>query len=324
MPGNYRPIAILPILYKLFSRMLCNRLQDYLIPRQSVDQAAYRKGFSTEDHLLTVTLLIERSREFNFPLWLGLVDFEKAFDTVEHEILWNTLVQQGVPSHYIALLKQLYTDQVAVVQTDIRSRTFNISRGVRQGDPVSALLFIAVMQACCEELQTKWTKANRRRKGLQFGVSLDTTVRNLMELRFADDVILVAQQRTDVCKMMRDLGVAAGRFGLKINFQKTKVLTWNALAGSRTTITVGSHQVDIVDEAASEKYLGRKLSFEDCQHTELRNRIAAAWAAFHRHKGELCNKSYRLSDRARLFEATVTPTILYGCTTWALTNSMEN
>ena len=56
LPSNYRPIAILPILYKLFSRMLCNRIQLGLVQKQSVDQAAYRPGYSTEDHLLCNTL----------------------------------------------------------------------------------------------------------------------------------------------------------------------------------------------------------------------------------------------------------------------------
>ena len=85
LPANYRPIAILPILYRLFSRMLCMRLRSKIIGEQSVDQAAYRAGYSTEDHLLCTTLLLERHNEWNLPLWLGLVDFEKAFDTVEHE-----------------------------------------------------------------------------------------------------------------------------------------------------------------------------------------------------------------------------------------------
>ena len=61
--GNYRPIAILSILYKLFSRALCNRLSHFIMPFQGVEQAAYRKGFSTEDHLLTVLLLIEKSQK---------------------------------------------------------------------------------------------------------------------------------------------------------------------------------------------------------------------------------------------------------------------
>ena len=103
-------------------------------------------------------MLIERSREFNFPLWLGMVDFEKAFDTVEHHILWNTLEQQGVPSHYVALLEVMYTDQEAVVQTDVRSRVFNICRGVRQGDPLSALLFIASCKLVSRSLRPNWAR----------------------------------------------------------------------------------------------------------------------------------------------------------------------
>ena len=55
----------------------------------------------------------------------------------------------------------------------------------------------------------------------------------------------------------------------------------------------------------------------------MRNRIAAGWAAFHKHKGELCSKFYRLEDRIRLFDAVITPTVLYGSATWALLQSME-
>ena len=115
--------------------MFCNRLVDYVMRHQSVDQAAYRKGFSTEDHLLTVTMLIEKSYEYNFPVWLGMVDFEKAFDTVDHAALWEVLRKQGIPSHYVSLLRRLYHDQTATVQADVRSRPFKIARGVKQGDP---------------------------------------------------------------------------------------------------------------------------------------------------------------------------------------------
>ena len=79
--SNYRQIAITPILYKLFSRMFCECIQTTLMPQQSTDQAAYRAGYSTEDHLLTVTLITELCSEWRSELWLGLIDFEKAFDT---------------------------------------------------------------------------------------------------------------------------------------------------------------------------------------------------------------------------------------------------
>ena len=51
---------------------------------------------------------------------------------------------------------------------------------------------------------------------------------------------------------------------------------------------------------------------------ELDNRIAAAWGSFHEHKSELCSKHYSLKDRVKLFEAVVTPTALYGASTWTL------
>ena len=323
MAANYRPIAILPILYKLFSRVLCSRLQEYLMPHQSVDQAAYRKGFSAADHLLTVAQLIERSNEFNFPVWLALVDFEKAFDTVEHGPLWEVLKSQGVPVHYIVLLKRLYRDQTASVQAGTRSRTFSISRGVKQGDPISALLFIAIMQACFSELQGRWANANKRRTGVLFGISIAPGIRNLTELRFADDVILVAQSKSDVTKMLQDLATFSAKYGLKLHFGKTKIMTWNALSQTDVSVSVEGQCVTILDEATAERYLGRKLAFRNCQATEIANRIAAGWAAFTKHKSELCCKEYLLRDRLRLFDAVVTPAVLYACSTWALTKTME-
>jgi hypothetical protein len=85
LPENYRPITLLKILYKLFSRMINGRVQSVLDRAQPVDQAGFRPGFGVDDHLLTMVLPIERAMEFNCPLWLCTVDFTKAFDTVSHE-----------------------------------------------------------------------------------------------------------------------------------------------------------------------------------------------------------------------------------------------
>ena len=288
---------------------------------QSVDQAAYRKGFSTDDHLLTVSTLIEKSYEFNHPLWIALVDFEKAFDTVDHPTLWKVLQEQGVPNHYIALLQSLYQGQIAYVKADVKSRSFSISRGVKQGDPISALLFIAVMQDCFGKLQSRWQDLNEKRSGVKYGIRLARG--QLTNLRFADDVILVAQQRADIRKMLVDLQTFSRKYRLKIHLGKTKVMTWNALVCGSPFVLLGGDRVEILEETCSERYLGRKLCFSSSMETELNNRIAAGWATFHKHKGELCNKFYRLEDRVRLFESTVTPTVLYASATWALTQCME-
>ena len=321
-PANYRPIAILPILYKLFSAMLCKRVTPFIIQHQSVDQAAYRTGFSTEDHLLTVSLLIEKSKEFNFPMWFALIDFEKAFDSVDHQALWDVLAKQAVPDHYIKMLQRLYDRQVAFVRAGKDSREFGIYRGVKQGDPISAILFIAIMQDLLGGLELSWERANARRKGRHLGLPVGG-LRHLTNLRFADDVIPTAQSREDIQKMLRQFAVAAVKYGLKIHQGKTKILTWDVLALGAAPIVVDGIAIKVLGETEAERYLGRKLCFQDSCQVELQNRLDAGWAAFHKHKAELCSKFYRTCDRVRLFDAVVTPVILYGAGAWALTQDME-
>ena len=323
LPKNYRPIALLSILYKLFSRMLCNRLADLILPQQGPEQAAYRPSFSTGDHLLTTALLIERSQEYNVPVWTALVDFEKAFDMVDQGELWNVLQRQGVPEQYLALLKQIYRDQVAYVHAGARSRNISIERGVRQGDPLSALLFIAIMQDLCGTLQVKWAKASARRKGHPFGIEIAKDGRFLTNLRFADDVLLVAQSKSDLVKMLTHFSDRSSVYGLKLNYDKTKILTWDRLRRGCSAVTIHGRQVEVLAENQAEKYLGRKLCFQNSQATELNHRLACAWASFHKHKSELCGKNYNVNDRVKLFEAVVSTTLLYGCCSWALTMKME-
>ena len=116
---------------------------------------------------------------------------------------------------------------------------------------------------------------------------------------------------------------ASDRYGLRINFDKTKILTWDYLRAGCDHIVVEGQRVGILFENEAEKYLGRKLCFRNGHEVELRNRIASGWAAFHRNKGELCSNRYPLPSRVRLFEAMVSPAVLYGSATWALTLSQE-
>ena len=145
----------------------------------------------------------------------------------------------------------------------------------------------------------------------------------LTNLRFADDVILVAQQRSDIRKMLLDLRQTATKYGLKIHMGKTKVMTWNALVNGSSQVALGDDFVEILDECQAERYLGRSLCFAQSQEAEFKNRVAAGWGSFHKHKGELCNKFYRLAYRAKLFDSVVTPTVLYGSAAWGLTQGLE-
>ena len=322
LPANYRPIAILPVLYKLFSRMLCARLEDTIIGQQSVDQAAYRKGFGTDDHLLCLTLLLEQSAEWNTELWLGLVDFEKAFDTVEHPPLWAALKELGVTPAYIDILQLLYNRQEATVAAGQMSRPFPIERGVKQGDPISPLLFLAVMEVIFRRLKSRWNKLNLRRQGRYYGVVVDKETDPLTNLRFADDVLLFASSPSDAAKMISDLNRESSKFGLKLHMGKTAVLT-NRETNCPTTVSCRGQSLKVVSKDETERYLGRKLSMIAFHGTEFANRLAAGWAAFFKLKEVFCNRKVPLRDRLRLFECSVTPCALYACGAWTTTSDME-
>eukprot|EP00959_Pyramimonas_sp_CCMP1952_P339959 7119675-Pyramimonas_sp.AAC.1 len=133
---NYRPIATIPMLYKLFSRLLHNRLYPLLDGQQSSDQAGFRHGRGTTDHLFTATILQETADEWRIPLYVAAVDFKEAFDCVTHSSIWESLTEQGTPPAYTQLLSKLYSYQTASVRTDRNSRTFEIRRGTKQGDPL--------------------------------------------------------------------------------------------------------------------------------------------------------------------------------------------
>nr|CDJ90506.1 RNA-directed DNA polymerase (reverse transcriptase) domain containing protein [Haemonchus contortus] len=89
--GNYRPICLLTVIYKLFTRVILNRIGRILDEGQPCEQAGFRRGFSTIDHIHTVTRLIEVSREYKMPLCLTF-----TFNTVETEAVIEALGNQGV------------------------------------------------------------------------------------------------------------------------------------------------------------------------------------------------------------------------------------
>ena len=85
---NYRPISLLPIMYKVFSNILLQRMIRTLDFYQPREQAGFRAGYSTIDHLQVVNQLQEKANEY-MSLCFAFVDYEKAFDSIEFEPLFE-------------------------------------------------------------------------------------------------------------------------------------------------------------------------------------------------------------------------------------------
>ena len=134
----------------------------------------------------------------------------------------------------------------------------------------------------------------------------------------------MAQSLADIRKMLANFATYSAKYGLRINFSKTKVMARASVNQGCASISINGRNIDVLHEVVGEKYLGRKLCVaSNLQEVEFRNRLAAGWASFHQHKSEICCKHYALADRIRMFDAIITPVVLYGCANWALTKGLE-
>ena len=76
-------------MYKIFTKILQNRLKTELVEHQQREQVGFRAGFSTMDHLHAINQLIEKAQRYQLDFCLGFIDYEKAFDSVEHQDLFK-------------------------------------------------------------------------------------------------------------------------------------------------------------------------------------------------------------------------------------------
>ncbi|KAE9413932.1 hypothetical protein Angca_009160, partial [Angiostrongylus cantonensis] len=151
--GNYRPICLLSAVYKLFTRVILNRIERTLDEGRPFEQAGFRKGFSTMDHIHTLTRLIEVSREDKRPPCLTFIDLEKAFDSIEIEAVMEALGSQRVLTQYIKIVRELYKNFTIKISPFYNDINVVVKRGVRQGDAISPKLFTAILQNVVGTLQ---------------------------------------------------------------------------------------------------------------------------------------------------------------------------
>ena len=318
--SNYRPICSLPAMYKLFSTILYGRLYPMLDQSQAEDQAGFRKTYQTTDHLATYRMLEQKCQEWGIKMWTATVDFTKAFDSISHNSIWEALLSCNVDHGYVCLLRKIFKDQKASVQTDEESEIFDIQKGSKPGDPMSSLLFNTVLQYALKNVIQRWQK----KKGM--GIYLSDQERDcLTNLRFADDVMLFATSKEQIRNMMCEFKDATEKVGLRIHPDKTKILSNQSSMNSDTKryIEVGEMSFEILAKNESVKHLGQRISFHQRETLEIKSRIRAAWTTFHKYRQELTSEKYMLKLRLRLFDATVSPTLCYAAGTWTPSREHE-
>ena len=285
------------------------------------DQAGFRSSYQTTDHFATYRMIEQKCHEWGINLWNATIDFTKAFDSITHKSIWKALKSCGINHEYISLLKKFYKDQNASVQTDVESNMFEIKKGTKQGDPLSSLLINTVLQKSLKDVTKRWQKKNRNGN---LPERLRPRLPHKPEVRRRRAFFRCLQRSASkkCCTTMRKVQKKwdSGYTQKRRKFSATEAALAQTRKKKCKSMTL---KIEILTRKESLKYSGQLITFQQQETTEIKNRIRAAWATFHKYKQELTSKNYMLKHRLRLFDAAITPTICCASGTWAPTREHE-
>lgn len=282
--GDYRPISLSHSFTKLISKLMSVRLADELNQLVSRAQSAFIKRRSIHDNFLYTQNLIRELHRAKKPTFFS-EDIAKAFDTVKWDCLQEVLEQFGFGNRWRTWVTILLGKSTSsVLLNGFRGKWFKHTNGLRQGDPLSPMLFILAM----EPLHLMLQKATEQ--GLLS--SLGSSRAKLRVNFYADDAAIfvnpISEEVNVVKTILNGFGEASG---LLTNIDKSAVYPISC-EGLDLQLIMQSFQCPI--KAFPCKYLGLSLSLRQLKRVEVQPLIDKIGKKLAVWKGRLLNKSGRL------------------------------
>jgi hypothetical protein len=184
---NFRPISLINCSFKIFSKVLTNRLGLISHRLISSNQSAFIKGRYILESVVVAHEIVHSLHRNGEPGLILKLDYEKAYDRVSWTFLFEVLASRGFNNRWVKWIKSLVVGgSVGVNLNWEESSYFKPGKGLRQGDPISPLLFNLVGDV----LTRMWRKAAR--EGHIKGLLTDFREGGIVSLQYADDTIVFA------------------------------------------------------------------------------------------------------------------------------------
>jgi hypothetical protein len=228
---NYRGITLLSCMGKLFTFILNERLKLFLEYNKILceEQAGFRKGYSTSDHIFTLNFIIGLYLNKGKRLYGAFVDYRKAFDSIHRITLWKKLVSYNIDGYFFKVIHNMYSMAKSCVKNgSVISRFFDCNSGVRQGENLSPLLFALFLNDLNTYLSTHYAGLTSWCKDMNEKLPDDELdiFRKLCILLYADDTIILAESPHQLQKALDGMAEYCRKNKLKVNERKTKIVVF--------------------------------------------------------------------------------------------------
>ena len=210
---NLRPISLLNIDYKILTKVIAKRLEKFLPKIINPDQTGYVKNRFIGKNIRLISDIMSYTEETSIPGIALFLDFKKAFDTIEWDFIDNCLKKvQLRPRHSKLVQSYIYNNvNSCVLNNGYASEFFSLERGVRQGCPLSGLLFVIGV-----EILARTIKNDAGIKGIKVGE------KEIKVSLYADDTTVFLRDLDSIGHLLSLLDKFKNLSGLEINTKKDR------------------------------------------------------------------------------------------------------
>lgn len=308
---NYRPISLLQTCYKLLAAMIKNRLTQGLDDWIMTTQYGFRSGKSTSHAIFLARRLQSIAEITGRNISVVMLDWEKAFDRLDHDRLMESLQRLEVPPRLLQLIKDIYTHPKFQVKCEEGSSAFlRQEAGIRQGCPLSPYLFILVMSVAFSDIKNRLhtPKQLEPLPGIYFS-----------EILYADDTLIFGDHTASINKLLHEIEIESSYYNMNLNYQKCINLTTN-----QQTSTIKFSDGSLVPRKRQAIYLGTVLNDAADNSVELQNRLALAVKTCCQLKLFWDKANTGAHWKLRVFNAIVRSKLMYGLENLQLTHAEMN
>ncbi len=310
---SYRGIAVGTSTSKLFSTVITHRLSAWAEKEgyRASGQADFRPGRGTSDNIFVLQHALERARLRGERVYAAFIDFRKAYDSVNRGLLWAAIRGMGIHGAMFDTLQRMHADISMKMRLDGElGDPFPADMGVKQGDPLSPLLFGLFIDRCQAYLASQCPNS---------GVQITTTMLARV-LLYADDLVLLANDAPGLQALLDALHTFCQANHLTVNISKSVAVTFNGTCAKARHIPVcyAGAPLPVQDKFT---YLGIPFSsatpnpIQDMRHGHHKKANAAMFAVLQRCR-EMGIHNVRL--RYNLFRTLVATVLAYGCEVWSV------